>query len=457
MTFRFVLRANAARSLMGAAVLLLCAADARAWVSWAEKDGWKISTGGWLELDAINDSTRSFVEIVGNAPVERSDAVAGRSGRAQFTFRHSQLAFRIEAPPHSGWKAKGLAEFDFLGFNPAPGTSNTELNFFYSPTVRPRQVFVQADNGGVSVTAGQAWSLFSWQPFYFMCTASAPPTPGVPYIRSPQVRLVHTTDLGEYDKLQWGIAASRPPQRDSGLPALEVGARWVGTGRSAGYALAGSAEHRTQPMSAAVSGTARRVSIPKPGGAAGELLHFPAVAGAANFLLPVVASADGHDPGGTVALMATASAGRGYADQFVGWTGNVSNPLNASAVASSSTVNLDGGFGDFDASGSFQLIQLRSISANLQLHGPTEWSSWLSIGGGQLHSSNVTGLTPGAGGRTSAAKIPYDRSESAFIGVFRGWTPQLRTGLELSQLRTRYADGMLARNNRLQLSLWFLF
>lgn len=60
-----------------------------------DRDDWKVLMGGFVGLDSITDSTRSFNESMGSAPVTRSTG----EGRTQFSVRNSRLGFTISGSP----------------------------------------------------------------------------------------------------------------------------------------------------------------------------------------------------------------------------------------------------------------------------------------------------------------------------------------------------------------------
>lgn len=435
---------------------------ARANVSLLEKDQWKISMGGFIELDTIADSTRSLSEASGNTPIDRPDTLAGMSGRTQFSVRNSRLSFLIDAPEFESWKSKGLFEFDFLGFDPGPGTAgNTEANFYNSPTVRVRQAYMSVDNGRWQILVGQNWMLFGFQPYYFMPTLEVSPLPAMLYNRTGQVRVVETCKYQNGGTIQSALALMRPPQRDAQYPGFEGGFRFALASRSAGFTGGATGAQKTQPMSLAITGAFREIAIPVNPSAlspSGDKTNFPASAMAVDALLPIIPSKDGNDVSNTLVIGGEYSFGKGYGDQFVGWTGNLSSPLNATGVAPDRNVNLDAGVGGFDPFGNFQLVRLKSFNAYFQFHFPAVTRTWISGGYGKLTSDNIDLLT-GSGSnanRTSAGKIPYDKQQVLFGNIAHDFTTQFRMGFEFSHIRTNYQDLVNTHNNRYQLSAYFL-
>src|SRR4051812_26689807 len=85
-------------------ISLLNSEPAHCAVTLLDKDEWKFQVGGFVETDMINDTTRSFTEVVGNGAVARSNTFAGDNGRTQFSVRNSRFAFTVLAPVQNGWK-----------------------------------------------------------------------------------------------------------------------------------------------------------------------------------------------------------------------------------------------------------------------------------------------------------------------------------------------------------------
>jgi hypothetical protein len=425
-----------------------------------DKGQWKVTMSGFVELDMISDSTRSLGETVGNAPIDKPNTLAGANGRTQFSVRDTRLAFTIEPPSLGSWKFKAHYESDFAGFDPnstgATASLNSEASFFNNPTYRLRHAYFQATHEGFQILVGQSWSVFAWQPYYFFSSDEVYAIPGMTANRTAQVRLMEQLDLGHTFGLQGAFAVLRPAQRDSLYPDLQAGLRFTFGNRSSGLTGGPSGPIRTQPMSLGISGLAREINIPAAGGGVGDTSNFLASAYALDFMLPIVASSDGKDVGNTLSLIGEYTSGRGYGDQFPNWTGNTANPLNASAVSPSKAVNLDGGIGDYDATGTFGLIDLTSYNIHLQYHFPTEWKTFSEIGYGDLSSSNMSIFTPKSG-LTSAGKQPYNRDTVVFGNLFHQFSEQIRVGIEFAHVETTYADGAVVPNNRYQITALFIF
>ena len=423
-----------------------------------DHDGWKLSLTGFFELDAISDSTRSFAESANNGPVSRSDTAAGQSGRTQFSIRDSRIGFALVAPDADGWKTKAWLEFDFMGTTPSPGSASgtSESNFYNNPSLRLRHASVTAESGGWQLLAGQTWNLFGWQPYYFIPSLQAPAFPGQAFSRTAQLRVTKATDLSSDVDLHGAFGVMRPPQRDSEYPGLEGGLRFALNSRKSGFTGGAIGARKAQPMSLGLSGALREFAIPRnAANPDGELVHYPGSALAVDFLLPVLAARGDQDVGGSLTLGGEFTTGRGYGDEFPGWTGNLANPLNSVKTAPQANANLDGGLGDFDSAGAFRLVDLNTANLYFQYHLATESRAWISGGVSRVASDNIQVFT--TAGKTSAGSVAYSKIRAAFLNLAHDLNEQLRIGVEFAHESTNYVDGNVGHNNRYQASVWFIF
>jgi hypothetical protein len=425
-----------------------------------EKDDWTIKLSGFVEFDSITDTTRSLVETPGNTPIDRAGTFSGSNGRTQFSIRNSRFALDVNAPPVDGVKSRGYLEMDFLGYDNSP-PNVSEAAFFNNPSLRVRLAFidVQTENDW-KILGGQTWEILGWQPYYFLNTVDVSPLPGQLYGRTTQVHALKSMQMNEFG-FQGMIGVSRPPERDSSYPSLDGGLRLTYEGRKSGFVGGATGLQRTQPMSIAVSGTFREIEIPNIGSGVTSSTNYPAGGLAINAMIPIIASSDGKDVSHTLSISGEFTAGSGYGDEFVSWTGNVASPLSAATNGTASALkaagtpaNLDAGIGDFDSNGAFHLMHLATF--NTQLQYTLNEKNWFDFGYAQLFSSNVDTLV-GTNGLTSNGNIPYNREQVAFVNLFHDFTSQLRVGVEYDFTRTTYGDGETGRNDRYQASAWFFF
>jgi len=422
------------------------------------QDGWKVGFVGFVEFDSITDTTRSFLETVGNGAVARKNSFNGDNGRTQFSLRNSRLAFNILAPEVDGWKTRGFFENDFLGYDPNPANTNSPANsesaFYSSPTLRIRHAFLSAESGNLQILAGQTWSLFAWQPQYVLASISLNPISGTSFQRIARVGVIETLPLNDQNNLQVGASLERPSQRDGMIPNLVVAARWADQARKSGI-TGPSSDINAFPMSVGLSGTYRNFEHASAGTiSTSDLIKLPAFAMAANILLPILASSDGKDVSNTLTLTGEFTAGRGYGDEFTNWTGGLAQTYTAGAATdTTNNTNIDPGLGGYTNSGSFDLVKLRTWNAQLQYH--FEGKTFVTLGYGQLYSSNISDFVGAPG--VSAANV-YDRIEAKFFNIAHDFTAHVRMALEFDHFNTHYvSDGETNFDNRFMLASYFRF
>jgi hypothetical protein len=167
---------------------------------------WTLTLFGFVEADYIFDSTRSYDDAIGGALVARSDTYAGTVGRSQFSVRNSRLGLMFAAPTLGGVKASAVLETDFFG-NPTqrPTTATAEEAFFDSPVLRLRHAYLQLQNDYVDVLAGQTYTVFGWQNYFFPCSLEFLGLPNQVFSRNTQLRLAHTSASGESSASMWPL------------------------------------------------------------------------------------------------------------------------------------------------------------------------------------------------------------------------------------------------------------
>ena len=440
----------ASYSLIAVALSLTCTTHyAHAEITLLDKDDWKVGFNGFAEFDSITDSTRTLGEISGNASVAKRGSSDTESGRTQFSVRNSRFGFGITPPvTSSGWKSKGVLEFDFITSASVAVTAGTaEASGFNNPAIRIRHMYFNSESNGLQFIAGQTWSLFGWQPAYVMSTITVAPISGQLFGRHARAGVMKTLQLNDDNQVQLAASASRPAQRDSDLPNLDLGVRWSNSARKSGY-TGTYADLKAQPMSLGLSTTTRKFHTPKsttPGDNGTTYTNGIAVDG----MIPVIASSDGKDTGNTLSLSGEYTTGRGYADLLTGWTGGTS-PASYGTAANSDF--LDAGFGSMNTAGTFEFFNIKTFNLQLQYTLPSECRSFISAGYGKLISNNASDFLT-----TLGATKSYDKSESFFANILHDFTPQIRGGLEFSQSNTHFADDSNGTNKRLVISTWFRF
>ncbi len=421
---------------------VLCTAQlSQAAVTILDKDEWKFQIGGFVQSDMIVDSTRTLKESPGNEPIPKAGDTSGNgaNGRTWFSLRNSRFNFTILPPAVDGWKTKGHMEFDLMGSVPSGGT---EASFLSNPTMRMRHAYMSAEKDGWNIIVGQTWNLFGWVPYYVPATVSVAPVSGIVYQRTPQLTAIKTMALSESNKLDAGLSISRPAQRDNQVPNIDLGLRWSNSGRKSGFASP-TGELKAEPFSVAISGTARQFVVQPVGGAAGDQSRQIGSAVAVNTMLPLLSGDEKQ--GNSLTVTGEFSTGKGYGDQYPGWTGGLSTKV--SGTGTPTALSLDPGIGGLDSGNSFVLVNLKSWNAQMQYHLPSGSNTFITLGATQLQSDNIASITGGT----------YNEQNTYFGNVFHDCTKQIRIGVEVSHHTTKYVDGLNGNNNRAQLTAWFRF
>lgn len=329
----------------------------------AVKGKWSPVFYGFIELDALRDSTQSFQEPAGNGIIQRTETFAGSHGRTMFGVRNSRFGFKLTAPEYEGIKASGILEMDFLGNQPANPPGISEVAFFSNPAFRVRHFALKVETPYLDLLFGQFWQLFGWQSYFHPNTVEIQGLPGQVFARSPQIRVSHlfkTDAIG----IEAALSAARPPQRDSQIPDGQGGLRLLVNRRKALHTL-GGAGTASDPMGIGLSGVVRRFVLP-------ELTATPAATRSASgwgaSLDGLIAIIPGSMEARRNALTLTGSyvAGSGIADLYTGLTGGITAPLYpAPAMGAAVVAPIDAGLVAFDATGALKSIDWTSFMVGL--------------------------------------------------------------------------------------------
>ncbi len=436
---------------------LLGSAMANASVTLLDKDNWKVQMNGFVEADMIHDSTRSFGEVVGSNFVDRPGTYKGDNGRTQFSNRNSRLAFTLLPPIQNDWKSKGVLEFDLFGYEPNVGTSSpnmSETSFYQSPAMRLRLAYLTNEKDSWQFTAGQAWSLFGWQPSFFPATLSVFPEAGEICQRTLQFLAINTMAIGGSSKIQTAASMERPSQRDSQVPNFNLGVKYSLDSLRAGFVSA-YGDEKTEPLSVGLSGAFKQFTTPSSTTATNTQNHYNSSAVAVDVLIPIIPSADGKDTGNTLIFSGEFTSGTGYADALANWSGGLIGFASNTSVGNvGDKTNLDAGHAGFDANANFNFVKLQTWNASFQYHFSSESKLYSNLGYAEIFSSNVGDLTQSA----SAASAVYDKSSSYYINLIKDVTNQTRLGFEYSNFVTHYfSDKSTAANDRYQITALFRF
>lgn len=409
---------------------------------------WATTLYGFVEADSIVDSTQSFNDLAGNGAVARTGTYAYSHGRVQFGARNSRLGLRMKAPEFDGIRMSGVIETDFLG-NQSLGYATgqaTENQYYTSPLLRMRHLYLKAETPIVDVLMGQTWELFGWQSMYQANTVEIQGVPGEIYSRTPQIRISKTIKTDPVT-IEIAVAAMRPPQRNSAAPEGQAGLRLALNGWT-GVQTVGSTGTSIQPASIAVTGDLRHIEVPwlqaAPTGNAGKT----ATAGAVDAFLPIVPGSK-DKMGNSLSLNGEFASGYGTADLYTGLTGGVTWPALPGGAAWPQDV--DNGIATYSSTGALTYIQWTSYMLGAQYYFPgANGKAWISGNYSHMDSSNTGTLFP----KSTKVRSSEDWWD---VNLFGDITPAWRLGLEYAQFLDHYIDGNAPTNHRVQLSGFFIF
>jgi len=405
---------------------------------------------GFAEFDAIEDSTQSFNDLAGNALVARPGSFAAGRARTTFGARNSRIGLKMGGPGSDTVKTSGIVEMDFLGNQPANPPAFGEGAFFTSPTFRVRHMALKLETPYVDVLAGQYWELFGWQSYFHPNTVEIQGVPGQVYSRAPQIRLSHTFKTDAVN-VELAVAASRPPQRDAGVPDGQAGLRLL-VNKWQGFHTAGATGTAVDAAGLGVSGTFRHFAVANFAAAPTETVKKNGWGVSIDALLPVVpATKDNHE--NALTLTGSFVTGSGISDLYTGLTGGsgfpaLPIPMGATA-APPYPANIDAGLVTYDKDGNLHTVDWRSFIVGLQYYLPVG-NLWVSGNYSQMHSGNIAsyGADP--------TKVFKD-SNWFDANLFWDANGAARFGLEYAHFQQKYADDKKANNDRVQLSAFYIF
>ena len=408
---------------------------------------WDADLYGFVELDAIHDSTQSFLEIAGNGAIARPGTYAGDHGRSQLSARNSRIGLELGAPEYRGIRASAQLEMDFFGNQPA---NASEAALYQNPTFRIRHMNLVLHSDAVDVMFGQSWELFGWQAYFDPATVEIQGMPGEVYSRAPQIRLSRTFHGSAVD-IDVALAAVRPPQRDASTPDGQAGVR-VRVDRFKAWHNAGSTGQGLDDAAIGVSGLYRHFALPDFAAMPTRQVSADGYGVSIDALIPLI-SATKADHGNALTFTGSFVTGRGDADVYTGLSGGVGNAaLPNPAMANpppSYAPDIDNGLVELTADGVLHAVQWTSYIVGLQYYLPPTGTVWLAANYSHMDSSNAAQLG-------AAAKV-WDVSNWADGCLFVDVTPAVRLGAEFAYFDQIYADGDHASDERGQFSAFFLF
>ncbi len=450
--------------------------------SFFTKNGLQVRLGGFAEFDFIDDNTQSFQELVGNRPVLHSNTVNGANSQFFMSPRNSRIILDVRAPERDGIKSRLFFAMDFLGNQPAVGTSTVnEFSQLTGPDARIFQLFFLVETPVVDVKVGQDWSRFGFMSQYSRGQVSTAVTPANMFNRWIQASLSKELRMTDTLSLTPVFSVERPPQANGTLPSFVAGVQIAHSGLKAPYNGAQAAETSLRSLSLQVSGVGRRLEANSGGptntttGAQPSLSSQTYVTGwgvSTSLFVPVLPSKNGEF-GNTAHVVMEGVTGAGIADFFNGLSWGVCTPTCGFAATSSGfggptfgQTNIDYGLAAVSSkTGTFEALRTTSMMVHGTYYLPDNGKTWIGGGYGTVYSSNAAQMTcTGAGttaafcgGATRTLSSIYDRESTYYGYLYHDFTQEIRAGLETNWTRTSYADGSNAENRRVQLSLYWRF
>ncbi len=448
---------------------------------------WRASIYGFVEFDGMYDTTQSFADGPGNAPILRSDGsrpaylpvgtdelkgvmYGATHGRLQATARNTRFGLKVQPPEFGGVTTTGVLEFDLFGNQPSSPPITSEGSFFTSPTLRLRHAYLKLQTDVVDVLVGQYYNLFGWQPNFFPGTLSFLGTPNMIFGRTPQIRLSKTIKTHPVD-IEFSGAATRPPQRDSGSPGLEWGAR-LEINRWRGVRGRGSGQPTLDGAQFGVSGVLRKFKVIAFSNNRGDITQATDVAQAGgkglsfDALIPVIPASDLENRSIAVTFTASYVKGQGIADLYTGGlTGGVQFPLPAGPGGPSTGIyasNIDPGLVQYRITnpppGAADQAELRVIDwasqmVGVQVYLPPETKLAVTANYARGKSDNIGQDIPEGGDPARTFKV----SEYYDANVFIDATPAVRFALSYQYIRQRYVDEGWEKNHRGEIGGLFFF
>jgi hypothetical protein len=407
------------------------------------KSKWNMNIYGFVEADYIHDNRQSgnLTDGAFNPVLPTPRTYQTTHGQTTFGVRNSRLGFNIAVPEWEGIRVSGKIEGDFEGIN-ANGIENNAT--WTNATFRTRHAYLVVDTDYITLTAGQTWELFGWQPYFHPNTVDIQGVPGQVYSRSPKLQLSHKFK-GPVD-IEVGVAASRPPSRDAEVPDLQAGLKltmpeWVGvhTMGATGTAI--------DAAGIGISGTTREWRIATAG------TNSDAARGSAaalDLFLPIL-HPDKESRGNSLSMTGEIVYGNGINDLYSGWNSGVT-------AVGAAQVPDNGAIGTIN--GDLKAIPWRTNIIGLQYYLPGDGTWWIAANYSSGHSHNMYHFANTA--PTVAIPTGAFHSFQWINGdVFWDMTTAVRFGLSLDQYKDYYNRAISSTNTaldtRIQLSIWLLF
>ena len=403
---------------------------------------------GFVEADAIHDSTEGFNDLQGNSQVARNETFAGQHGQLTGTVRNSRLGIRVAAPAFHGIHASAQFEMDFLGYQPSPtypsGTATSEASYFSNPGLRERHINVKIETPIVDFLFGQYWALFGWQPYFHPNTDDFQGVPNEIYSRRPQIRIGKRIKTDPLD-VEIAVAALNPVQRASEAPEMQAGIRAT-LNHWKGKRTDGSTGTTIEPASIGVSGDLKYVKVPTFPDAT-NTTDKVGTSIAVDAFLPIIPANDKGKRGNDLAITGEFATGYGIADQYTGLSGGVGFPTPATGTYPQ---NIDNGIVTFDSANDLHYVQWYTGFVGLQYYWPVaDGKIWTTVNYSHGESPNATSF--GSGTKTRA------QLDWVNVDLMADPVPGFRLGLSYGRTWDKYGDKQQAVNDRVMGSAFFIF
>jgi hypothetical protein len=424
---------------------------------------WNASLYGFVELNAMRDSTQSYGPSSNNNMLARPGTYAGLHGRTQMTANNSLFGFILKAPLWAMMIASGHVELDFFG---VPPTDTTEQTLYSTPSPRLRLFYLrlkqELGRGSGELLAGQYHDLFAWGGAGFYPNSVAfLGIAGQVYHRNPQLRATVSIPLCCVS-IDIAAAAVRPVQRDSEVPDVQGGIK-LAIDRWRGIGAQGFGQPDKQPLAIGVSGVWRRFAVAEFLPVPGEPKIAFGWGFAANAFVPIIRAPSLGDRRNALSVNAEFTTGTGISDLYTGLTGGALFPTlpNPSGMMPAPIYrpNIDPGIVTFDADGNLRTIDWRAAVVGLQYYLPfASGRIWVSANYSQLKSANIVALTP----ENSRGGVFYWQ-EYYDANVYASITPAVQLGLSYQHTHQIFGDRPFgrahpeSRNHRGELGLRFFF
>jgi hypothetical protein len=411
---------------------------------------WSATLYGFVEADFIHDSTQSLSEVAGNSQIPLPNTYTGSHDRYMEGIRNSRFGIRLRAPEWHGIKSSANFELDALGNQ----INTTEAQTFTNAAIRVRHYNLKIETPVLDFLIGQYWSLFGWQSFYFPNTVEIMGLPGELFHRDTQLRVSKTIKTAPVN-VEIAAALFRSPQRDSGVPEGQFGARVV-INKLTGMQTVNSTGTAIAPASLGFSATVRQFRV-------NEFIATPvhsnyAIGWGVNAgaFIPVIPASPTRK-GNSLSLTGEYAYSQGAADQYTGLTGGVAFPTIPAAMpggaATTFAANVDPGIVTYTADRVLHLINWQSFNVGAQYYFPgLNGKLWVAGAYSRTNSDNAAKFS------ATPAKI-RDHEEWADGNIFWDATNAVRLGFEYAWFHDVYADAAHteATNHRVQFSAFYIF